>query len=309
MKAIRWVDREVLIDDVPDPAGDGVVLDVSAASICGTDLAYMRTLSPSPVLGHEFGGWIDGTPYAIEPTVFCGVCDECRSGYTNRCIGPHQNIGINRDGGVAERVLVPSYSLVELPEGLDARDACLVEPTSVAWHGVRRAAIEVGERVVVVGGGSIGLLAVGCVRHLGCDVALEARHMHQREAGERLGAQSPAGEFDVVIETAGSESGLVRSAELVRPGGRVILLGNFIPTAPIPGIPTLVKEISWIGSIGRCRHDGGVRESDESAAVLAANPELPRTIITHRFPLSDAREAFRVAGDRSGGVIKVALEP
>jgi len=77
----------------------------------------------------------------------------------------------------------------------------------------------------------------------------------------------------------------------------------------VPGVPTLVKEITWIGSAGRGRHDGGVREFRESAAVLAANPEIARAVITHRFPLADAAEAFRVADDRASGAIKVVLEP
>lgn len=314
MRGVRWVDGRLVLDtEVPEPepvAGD-VTVEVAAASICGTDLHFMRTQPQEVVIGHEFAGWVDGVPCAVEPTVFCGRCEQCLAGHTNRCVGDeHTNIGIYRDGGLADRVAVPAYAPVTLPAGLDVRDASLVEPTSVSWHGARRARIEVGERVAVVGGGSIGLLAVACVLHLGHEVALEARHRHQIAAGERIGAgTNPHGRYDVVIETAGSESGLVRSAGLVRPGGRVVLLGNFQPSAPIPGVPTLVKEITWIGSAGRGRHDHGVREFAEAAAVLAANPEIARAVITHRFPLADATEAFRVADDRASGAIKVVLEP
>jgi threonine dehydrogenase-like Zn-dependent dehydrogenase len=313
MRGVRWVDEQLVLDPgVPEPvpAPGDVVVDVAAASICGTDLHFMRTQPQEVVIGHEFAGLVDGVPSAIEPTVFCGTCDQCRAGHTNRCVGDeHTNIGIYRDGGLADQVAVPAYAPVALPEGLDVRDASLVEPTSVAWHGTRRAGIEPGDRVAVVGGGSIGLLAVACVRHLGHEVALEARHAHQLAAGERIGAVTPRGDYDVVIETAGSESGLVRSAELLRPGGRVVLLGNFQPSAPVPGAPTLVKEITWIGASGRGRHDHGVREFAESAAVLAADPEIARAVITHRFPLADAAEAFRVADDRASGAIKVVLEP
>jgi threonine dehydrogenase-like Zn-dependent dehydrogenase len=313
MRGVRWVDERLVLDKAvpePEPAEGDVMVEVVAASICGTDLHFMRTQPQEVVIGHEFAGLVDGVPCAIEPTVFCGRCDQCRAGHTNRCIGDeHTNIGIYRDGGLADRVAVPSYAPVALPDGLDVRDASLVEPTSVSWHGTRRAHIEPGERVVVVGGGSIGLLAVACVRHLGHDIALEARHPHQIAAGERIGARTTRGTYDVVIETAGSESGLVRAADLVRPGGRVVLLGNFQPSAPVPGVPTLVKEITWIGSAGRGRHDHGVREFAESAAVLAADPEVARAVITHRFPLADAAEAFRVADDRASGAIKVVLEP
>jgi threonine dehydrogenase-like Zn-dependent dehydrogenase len=162
--------------------------------------------------------------------------------------------------------------------------------------------------VVVVGGGAIGLMAVAAAKARGADVALEARHPHQREAGERLGATAPSGEYDVVIEAAGSESGLARSSELARPGGRVVLLGVFFQHVPVPGVPTLVKELSWKGAMAYGVHDG-VRDFAEAASLLGDNPEIADTVITHRFPLEDAAEAFRVAHDRAHGAIKVVLQP
>jgi threonine dehydrogenase-like Zn-dependent dehydrogenase len=223
-------------------------------------------------------------------------------------VGEHGNLGIFLDGGLADRVRVPHENLVALPEGFDVADAFLVEPASVAWHGVVRAAIQPGERVVVLGGGSIGLLAVAAARTMGHQVDLEARHPHQRAAGERLGAGTASGEYDVVIEAAGSESGIARCTELARPGGRVVLLGVFHGLVPVPGATTLVKELTWVGAMAYERHDG-TREVDEVAAMLAAQPDIARTLVTHRFPLDDAAEAFRVAADRSAGAIKVVLHP
>ncbi len=308
MRGVRWSDDGVVVDEVPEPTGDGVVLDVVAGSICGTDLHFLRQAPERNVMGHEFAGTVDGVPYAVEPTVFCGRCEQCRSGSTQRCTDGRINIGIGRDGGLADRVLVPDYGLIPLPVGLAVEDASLVEPTSVSWHGVRRAELVDGERVAVVGGGTIGLLAAAAAIHRGHPADVEARHRHQRAAAERLGAGEPSGDYDVVIDAAGTPEALARCAALVRPGGRVVLLG--VSTAPlqVPGVDTLVKEITWIGSMGRCRHDG-VRESDESAALLAARPEIAATLITHRFPLDDAAEAFRVAGDKTSGALKVVLHP
>ena len=110
------------------------------------------------------------------------------------------------------------------------------------------------------------------------------------------------------LEAAGTESGLARCADLARPGGRVVLLGVYHGLVPIPGVMTLVKELSWIGAMAYERHDG-VREVDEVAALLAASRDIAATLITHRFPLEQAADAFRVAADRKSGVIKVAIHP
>lgn len=308
MRGVRSTADGPKVVEVEEPSGPGVLVEVAASSICGTDLGFLRMGPLDFTFGHEFSGLADGVPCAIEPTLFCGSCDECLAGHTQRCTGEHANLGIFVDGGLADRVRVPQQNLVALPSGLAVEDACLVEPAGVAWHGVRRARIEPGERVVVVGGGSIGLLAVAAARTMGHAVDLECRHPHQRAAGERLGAGTPSGAYDVVIEAAGSESGLQRCSELARPGGRVVLLGVYHGLAPVPGTMTLVKELSWIGAMAYERHDG-VREVDEVAAMLAADPEIARTLITHRFPLEDAAEAFRVAADRAAGSIKVVLQP
>jgi 2-desacetyl-2-hydroxyethyl bacteriochlorophyllide A dehydrogenase len=309
MRAVRNTSSGPAVVDVDEPGGDGLLLRVVSSSICGTDVGLVAMGSPGYTLGHEFAGIADdGRAYAVEPSLSCGACPECLAGHTQRCVGPHTNLGIFVDGGLCERIRVPAANLVALPPGLDVQDACLVEPGSVAWHGVRRASIEPGERVVVVGGGAIGLLAVAAARHMGVRADLDARYPHQRDAAARLGAGIPAGEYDVVIEAAGTESGLARCADLARPGGRVVLLGVYHGLVPIPGVMTLVKELSWIGAMAYERHDG-VREVDEVAALLAASREIAPTLITHRFPLEQAADAFSVAADRKSGVIKVAIHP
>jgi threonine dehydrogenase-like Zn-dependent dehydrogenase len=309
MRAVRVTSDGPGVVEVDEPAGDGLLMEVSSSSICGTDLNFMQ-LGPSDyTFGHEFAGFVDGTPYAVEPSLYCAKCEQCRAGFTQRCVGEHANLGIFVDGGLCDRIRIPPQNLVPLPAGLTVDDACLVEPAAVAWHGVQRAAVQPGERVVVLGGGSIGLLAVAALRREGCHADIEARHPHQREAAERLGAGSASGTYDVVIEAVGTESGVARCAELARPGGRVVLLGVFPQTVPVPGVTTLVSELSWIGAMAYGRGEDGVREVEQAAALLAADPEIARTLITHRFPLDDAAEAIRVAGDRASGAIKVTLHP
>ena len=309
MRAVRSVQGRPAVLDVDDPAGDWPLLEVGSASICGSDLTLLGWNLPT-TLGHEFAGTVDGVAYCVEPTVRCGDCDQCRIGATQRCRGsaPHGIIGVAFDGGLADRVAVPADCLVPLPDGLAVADASLVEPLAVSWHALRRAAAAPGERVLVVGGGSVGLLTVAAARAMALDVDLDARHDHQRAAGDRLGAGSPRGQYDITVEAAGTDTALATCVRRTTPGGRIALVGVAQSDRQLPSIPFVMNELSLLGC--NCYDNGGGgREFARAAAVLAADPEIAATVITHRFPLAEAAEAFRVAADRGSGAIKVVLHP
>jgi 2-desacetyl-2-hydroxyethyl bacteriochlorophyllide A dehydrogenase len=312
VKAVRSGSGAVRVVELDEPPGVGEVLDMKATSICASDLSYVRFGSTN-VLGHELAGRRpDGTPVVVEAIYGCLACDQCRRGAYNLCPTHGQRaLGIFADGGMAEQFRAPPERLVDVPPGLDLRDACLVEPTSVSWHALRLADTGPTTRVAIVGAGALGLLAVAGARRMGAaQVALEARHPHQREAGEQLGATVGGAPqtYDVVVEAAGSQESLARCGELVAPGGTIVVLGVHFGPVQLDWMPLFNKEARVIPSLGYCAHDG-VREMDEAAAMLAEDPEIARTLITHRFPLEDAEEAFRVAADRSSGAIRVVLEP
>jgi threonine dehydrogenase-like Zn-dependent dehydrogenase len=298
--------------ELPPPVGDGVRVRVRGAGICGSDLhmlagGFVRDV----VLGHEIAGMTDdGTPVAVEPLSPCGACAACGRGDYNLCErGPRMIHGVGRDGGMADEMRVPARALVRLPAGIALGDACLVEPLAVVLHGLRRARLSGGERVAVVGGGAIGLCAVAAARAAAAEVALEARHDAQLAAGERLGAEAKAsGSYDLVVDAAGTESSFARAAELTRPGGRISLVGSYWTPVAFPGFAICMKEVDVLPAslYGRA---GAMRDIDAAAALLAATPELPRAVISHRFPLEAAAEAFATAADRRGGAIKVVLEP
>jgi 2-desacetyl-2-hydroxyethyl bacteriochlorophyllide A dehydrogenase len=301
----------VAVVDVDEPPGTGELLDMAATSICSSDLLYI-SLGSRSILGHELAGRIeDGTPVVVEALYGCMECDQCRQGFYNLCPTASQHaLGIRADGGMAEQFRVPAEHLVPLPGTLDVRDAPVVEPACVSWHALRLAGTGPGKRVAVVGGGALGLLAVAGARRLGGeDVALEARHPHQWEAGERLGAQRGTdGLYDVVVEAAGSPSSLAKAVELVAPHGTVVVLGVHLGTVELPWGPLFQREAQVLPSRGYCSHDGR-REMDDVVTMVAEDPEIARTVITHRFPIEDAAEAFRVAADKTSGAIRVVIEP
>ena len=137
---------------------------------------------------------------------------------------------------------------------------------------------------------------------------LLARHPAQIDAGRRLGAGAPQGEYDLVVDAAGSSAAVASALELARPGGAVLLLAVYFGEVPLLGVPLLSKELTVLNAMAYSHHGGG---SDFGAAValLAAHPEIADTLITERFPLDEAAQGFRTAADRAAGSIKVVLEP
>jgi len=283
MRAVRHTERGIEVCDVAEPSGDGVDVQVQASAICGSDL-HMLSYGPLPfTLGHELAGLLDdGTPVAIDPTAPCGECDQCLVGERHLCrTGAERVLGIGTDGGMAETIRVQPSALVYLPDGVGVADACLVEPLGVAAHGLRIAGLTAGARVAVVGAGSIGLAAVAAAHPLAGEVGLSARHPAQIAAGERLGARDAHGEYDLVVEAAGTESALARAAELCRPGGMIVFLSTHWTPVTIPGIPVLMKELGFQWSYTYGTYDGR-RDLDDAAALLLADPEIAPTIVTHR---------------------------
>lgn len=310
MRAVRSTEDGIRVVDVaaPEPADGQVRVRVAASGICGSDL-HLVEWGPMPVtLGHEFAGWLDdGTAVAVEPAVHCGTCDRCRAGWTQLC-GQGMTIGIGLDGGMADEVVVPADCVVPLPDGLSVHDASLVEPVACAVHAMERARVEDGMRVAVVGGGTLGIAAVAAATSLGADVGIVARHPHQQAAAEAVGGRPADGRYDVVVEAAGTPSAFTQAMDLATVRGTVAILGTYWEELTVGAMPLSMKELTVVGAFAYGHH-AGRREVDDAADLLAAVPELAPTLVTHRFPLDAAAEAFRVGADRRAGAIKVTLEP
>ncbi len=313
MQAVRAVDGMASVVDVDEPQGDGVLIDVHSVGICGSDLRLVDWLSNVPItLGHEVAGvTADRRAVAVEPLVSCRSCKMCAAGHHSRCQGspPPRIVGVSLDGGMAPRCLVPETTLVPLPAGVEPGVACLVEPLAVAVHGLRRLSSPTGS-LAVVGGGAIGLSTVAAARFLGTTAAMEARHEHQRAAADRLGATlvGDSSRFDVVVEAAGTASALERSIELCQPGGTVLVLGSYWGDVPLPAMALCAKEVTLVPAVMYGR-GGSSRDIDVAAQVLASDPAIADSLITHRFALADASAAFAAASDKQAGVIKVVIDP
>jgi threonine dehydrogenase-like Zn-dependent dehydrogenase len=311
MKSVRCSGGAVEVVDVPAPVREGVRVRVRSAGICGSDLHLIAGGMDLPhTLGHEMAGTLaDGRDVAIEPLMPCGECDLCATDAYNLCrAGAGMILGVGIDGGMAEEIVVPERCLVPLARGVSARDACLVEPLGIAVHGLRAVGLCANDRVAVVGAGTIGLCAVAYAGGIAAEVGLHARHEAQAEAGERLAARPISGEYDLVVDCAGSASGIRRAVRLCRPGGRVLMLATYWSGLEFPAIAFAMKEVRVIPSSLYAVQQNR-RDIDVAAELLSTRPELPGVLISHRYPLDAAAEAFRIANDRQAGAIKVVLEP
>lgn len=296
--------------DLPDPAPSGVRVSVASSGICGSDL-HLVSFGPSTVsLGHEFCGRLDdGTPVAVLPAVRCGRCARCRAGQVQQCTEVFGSLyGTSLDGGLADHAWVDPSCATPIPPSLALEVACLVEPLAVGLHGVHRSAVSPGARVLVIGAGPIGLCAVAVAVALGASVDVEGHRPERLAAAERLGAGRTVGTgYDVVLDAAGTQGAMDQATARVRPGGTIGVLANYWEPVSV-GMGLLMKEATLVPAFTYGHfHQGS--EFEDAVQVLVDTPDLPAVLITHRFPLDEAAEAFRVAGDRASGAIKVVVVP
>lgn len=327
--------REV---ETPEVQPGGVLVRIRNCGICGSDIHMYRGESPpAPGLrpGHEAAGEVAavgegvtglsiGQRVAIEPVEVCRQCDFCRTGRRQLC--PERKLlGLSAPGAFAEYLHVPDYIIHPLPDRLDFEVGSLVEPLAVSMHGLRLVGLSQGERVAVIGSGTIGLMALMAARAMGAsDVFVTARYPHQAEAARALGAdlvvdandnavpelQAAFGDRppEVAVETVGGHGDTLDQAiALVRPGGRVSILGVFTGPVSVNATLAVLKEVTLLGGITYGR-PGSRSDFEVAIEIAAGQPEELRRLITHRIPLDDIQQGLAIAADKSQRSIKVTVE-
>jgi L-iditol 2-dehydrogenase len=188
----------------PEPTGDEVAVRVRWAAVCGTDRKLVRNgAAGQRVPGHEIAGELaDGTPVAIHPDVGCGACPQCAEGRWNRC-GRRQSVGIDRDGGFAEWMVVPPRQILPV-DGLPLELAALLEPLACCVHAVDMLCTERLRTAAVVGAGAMGVLAMWTLQANGVRVVVSQRSPQRRRMAEDLGADAVIGPDDDVARAAGA---------------------------------------------------------------------------------------------------------
>lgn len=329
---------KLVVDAVerPTPGPGEVVVRVRNCGICGSDLHWFhdQMMIPAVCPGHEIagevadvgagvGGLAAGDAVAVEGIASCGVCRYCVAGTYQRCMAIGV-VGMTIPGGFAEYVKMPARHCFRVPAGVDFPTAALSEPLGVAVHGVRLADLEIGQRVAVLGAGTIGLMAVVAARAGGAgEIVVTARRPHQKAAALALGADRVVDEkdpegfgdtldapVDLVIETVGGTADTLDTAAAVcRPGGTICVLGAFTKAPTFPALFVLAKELRIIGSFVYSRA-GARADYDIVLDILRRRgKQIGETLVTHRYPLAKISEAFQTASDKTTGAIKVTIAP
>jgi L-iditol 2-dehydrogenase len=310
-----------------------VLLKVKACGVCGTDVHIVEGTSrstPPVVLGHEFTGIVEdvgiavhgiaaGQRAAVDPNISCGVCYYCRRGLVHLCANLRA-LGVDRDGGMAEYCFVPAEQIYLLPDGMLMEAAAFVEPVSCAIHGIDRANILAGDTVVIIGGGTIGLIMLQLAKNAGASrtIIVEPLH-HKRRIAVELGADAVVNPTesetksaimdmthvgaDVVIECAGKPQTAQLSLELVRRGGTVEFFGVSPIGEKIQVEPNQVyfKELTIVGSYVN------PNTFSRSIALLNAGRVRIDRFQIDRFPLDGVNDAL--AFQREGKTLKSIIEP
>ena len=319
MRAIRVArPREVAVVDVPvpDAAAGEVLVDVACASVCATDRKLaLRGSEPPRVPGHEVAGVLpDGTRVGVHPDIGCGRCAACRAGFENRC--PERTaIGLDRDGGLADRVAVPERHVVPL-DGVPLELSPILEPLGCCLHAVSLLAVDRGDFAVVVGAGSMGILSMWALQHAGATVAVCQRSPERRELAAELGADAVlrpdesaapvlGAEPRVAVVTAPGSQPLQWALNEVAVGGSVHVFAGTPGGAEIDANVVHYRHLTLVGSTGSTLRD---YERARSLVAEAAIPleRLPRTRVSleevPRVPLERASPTdLKVVVDVEGG--------
>ncbi|MGH2352582.1 MAG: zinc-dependent alcohol dehydrogenase [Chloroflexota bacterium] len=339
---LRVGPRQAQVVELPRPRlepGTAIVR-VRASGICGSDLHVYRSNGQPQERpqGHEVAGEVvelsphagsksgirEGDLVALDTICLgraCGACHWCRAGAFFHCQRKRQ--GADWGGAFAEYVKRDMRGLFPLPAGVSAEEGALVEPLAVAVHAVRYAAVQPGESVAIIGAGTIGLTSLLAAVAMGAgEVYVLARHPHQAELVGALGAaavltSSPEESAaavrdrtggqgaDVVIETVGGEAPTLNQAwSLVRRRGRVVVLGVFGGGVPVNLGTPLGKEATVLFPACYGEQDGR-HDYDVTIDLIASGKAPVARLLTHRFPLEAAPEAFATADDKRTGAVKV----
>lgn len=330
MKAIRLharADLRLSVEPVPVAGVGEKLVRIRSVGVCGSDLHWFSEgsigdakLEHPLVLGHEFAGETeDGQRVAIDPAIACGHCEYCEQGHPNLCDNMIFAGHGEHDGAMREYTSYPTRCLFPIPDSLSFADGAMLEPLGIAIHTVDLGKVKAGMTVGVFGCGPIGLLIIQMAKLSGAANILATDKLeHRVEAAKRFGASqafsvgdnSQLNEMraatnvrgvDVAFEAAGAQAAIDDAFAAVRPGGKVIIAGIPDDDKTFFSASLARRKGLTIKLVRRMKHT-----YPRAIELVSKGLVDVRSLVTHRFPLEQASEAFRVAELREG--LKIIIE-
>jgi len=316
MKATYFDGKQIILDkNFPDPQSDETLVRVNLAGICGTDLEILDGyMEYRGILGHEFVGTVVksrnhmmvGKRVVGEINAGCGECDSCMGGMERHC--PSRTVlGIlKRNGAFAELLSLPEKNLHVIPESISDEQAVFVEPLAAAFEIKEQVSLNPEWTVAVVGDGRLAQLIIQVIKLTCSNITCFGRHESKLEGLVQSGIKIKIGiestdeqQFDLVVEATGSNSGFVDVMKLVKPRGTVILKSTIASRENLDLTPTIINEITLIGS--RC----GLFKPAIDA--LASGKITVDSMIDSTFSLEKFEDAITFA--KTSNALKVFLKP
>lgn len=325
--AVFYKPGDVRVEEHEDPviSGDEVLIRVMAAGVCGTDLHIFDGAKgasecfPPVVLGHEFAGVVEavgpevrnvkvGDHVTADPSIECGKCYACQTGKPHFC-ETYSATGVTYDGGFAELVKVQEKQVFQIKKDVPYEQAAMCEPLGCCLHGIDRAGIRTGDTVLIIGGGTIGLIMVQLAKLAGAATVIvsepiEEKHAIAREVGAdytinpmkitpfELIKREGIREINVTIECVGRANTMKDAFTYISNGGHILLFGLTAPEAEIPVKPYEIfqKELTITASYVNPYTHG-------RAANLVNSGKLKLSeLISDRFTLDEMNKAYEVRG-------------
>ena len=330
--------KEFTIGEIEEPKNDGVnvIVDVKKAGICGSDIHYWVSGEPiGLVLGHEYSGIVSdpgnrndlkvGDRVTALPISPCGKCQACLSGNPQYCKETWTyatGLSLTNPGALAPRLKVRSDMVFKLPDNVSFEEGAMVEPTAVGLHAVHLADIKVGEKVLVIGGGIIGLVSAMFAKKEGASfVAISETNLNRAKKAVDLGVADKYYDatnpnlmqdvlldtelgFDTVIECCGNSAAVSSALMMTKPGGKLILVGVSLTPISIPIVIGVMSELTIKGAIGY------TKEEFKTCIDLISEKQIDVTkFVDDIVPLEGVQNAYERLTSGQDDAVKILVDP
>ncbi|WP_314724573.1 zinc-dependent alcohol dehydrogenase [Enterocloster bolteae] len=335
--------KQIEVKNVPVPQLEPGMIEikVSACGVCGSDIHMWKTGKgwgeqdgSDFYMGHEFCGVVTnpgdssfkiGDRVVFWANLYCGECDMCRAGQEQLCreVDGTNYIGFVCNGAYAEKYVGKASNAYKLPDSVSDIAAGLIDPLMVAYHAIHQANVKLHDKVLVVGSGIIGQLIGSLAKRAGASYVAMSKVNDRKiakakeigdfdeyfdgndpECAKKMKAASNGG-FDVAFEVVGAGETLKTCMDGIRPGGRIVMIGNSIePEISFSMNRAVLQEMQLIGSVSCTR-----KEFEETIDLIASGMIDPEKYVTDVLPLEQLQHAFERLTSKTDPVLKIVVKP